>query len=177
MKADIHSLELIHIRLILHVRKSNGPLSADQAAVPTKKRKSRKEQRKIEKLKEQEERLETLKKPSAEVITMKKDRKLTANYTSTMAYGFAVEGRDKRVQELKMLLEYETDASKLHLRRKALMDLLDSAPPCIIEILTSGTSSPLSVPITHTLLLFFSHCCSPSLSLCFLLLLFTSLYS
>lgn len=76
--------------------------------------------------------------PSAEVIAQKKERKVTASHTSVMASGFAVEGRDKRKEELKLLWELEDSSRKKNDRKKTLMDFLQSDPPSNVIIYTSG---------------------------------------
>jgi hypothetical protein len=79
-----------------------------------------------------------LNKPSADIIAQKKERKISASHTSVMAYGFAVEGRDKRKEELKLLWELEDSPTKKKDRKQTLMDFLQSAPPSSVIIYTSG---------------------------------------
>lgn len=87
----------------------------------------------------QQERLHALNQPTSQEVKDKKDRKISSTHNAAMTYGFKVDARDKRIQELKLLMELEMNDERKALRLKTLVDYLDSAPPDCITIYTSGT--------------------------------------
>ena len=108
---------------------------ADQ---PSLKRKSRKDQRKEERETGQQERLLALNQPTSKELKDKKDRKISSTHNATMTFGFMVEAREKRIHELKLLMELESNEERKAIRRQTLIAYLDSAPPDCITIETSG---------------------------------------
>lgn len=92
----------------------------------------------MERVMGQQERLIALNQPSSQDVRDKKDRKISSTHNATMTYGFKVDARDKRIQELKLLMELESNEERKAIRLKALIDYLDSAPPDCITIDTSG---------------------------------------
>jgi hypothetical protein len=80
-----------------------------------------------------------LNQPTSQQVKGKKDRKNSSTNNATMTYDFKVDARDKWIQELKLLMELEMNNERKALRRKTLIDYLDSAPPDCITIDTSGT--------------------------------------
>ena len=87
----------------------------------------------------QQERLLALNQPTSQEVKDKKDRKISSTHNATMTFGFKVDARDKRIQELKLLMELEMNDERKALRRKTLIDYLNSAPPDCLTIDTSGT--------------------------------------
>ena len=104
---------------------SNGPSAVVSEREEPLKKKSRKEQRKIEAAKGQVERLALMKITSAILVQDKKDHKIQKQIGLSIKFTGEVEFRAKKVQELKLLYELATDESIKSIRLKKLTDYLD----------------------------------------------------
>lgn len=76
--------------------------------------------------------------PTPQDILLKKERKIAVNHNNTVQYGIAIDAREKRINELKLLMELEDDAGKKQGRKVALITFLDSDQPNYITVDTSG---------------------------------------
>ena len=121
---------------------SNGPSAVVSEGGEPLKKKSRKEQRRIEAAKGQRERLALMKIPSAIQVQDKKDHKIQKQIGLSIKFTGEVEFRAKKVQELKLLYELATDESIKSIRLKKLTDYLESEAP-VHGILESSGNPPL----------------------------------
>jgi hypothetical protein len=121
---------------------SNGPSATVSVTGEPLRKKSRKEQRKIEAAKGQAERLALMKIPSAIQVLDKKDHKIQKLIGLSIKFTGEVEFRAKKVLELKMLLDLSTDDNVRAIRLKKLTDFLESEAP-IQGVIESSGNSPL----------------------------------
>ena len=111
------------------------------------KKKSRKEQRRIEAAKGQATRLALMKLPSAIQVLDKKDHKIQKQIGLSIKFTGEVEFRAKKVLELKLLLDLATDDGIKAIRLKKLTDFLESEAPIHGVLESSGNSLlPQSFP-------------------------------
>lgn len=101
-------------------------------------KKSRKEQRRIEAAKGQIERLALMKIPTAIQVHDKKDRRIQKQIGLSIKFTGEVEFRAKKVQELKMLYDLAPDENIRSMRLKKLTDYLESEAPVHGELESSG---------------------------------------
>jgi hypothetical protein len=104
------------------------------------KKKSRKEQRRIEAAKGQATRLALMKLPSAIQVLDKKDHKIQKQIGLSIKFTGEVEFRAKKVLELKLLLDLATDDGIKAIRLKKLTDFLESEAPIHGVLESSGNS-------------------------------------
>jgi hypothetical protein len=102
-----------------------------------KKRKGRKEIRSLNRKQEQEERHLQLGMPTSDLIEAKKERKISNGHNAAFTFGFSIDAREKRINELKLLMEIEDSPREKTIIKNNLKALLKSSPPKIIEILSS----------------------------------------
>jgi hypothetical protein len=120
---------------------SNGPSAAVSVTGEPLKKKSRKEQRRIEAAKGQAERLALMKIPTAVQVLDKKDHKIQKLIGLSIKFTGEVEFRAKKVLELKLLLDLATDEGVRSIRLKKLTDFLESEAPIQGVIESSGNPS------------------------------------
>ena len=118
---------------------SNGPSATVSVTGEPLRKKSRKEQRRIEAAKGQAERLALMKIPTAIQVLDKKDHKIQKLIGLSIKFTGEVEFRSKKVLELKMLLDLATDEDVKAIRLKKLTDFLESEAPIQGVIESSGT--------------------------------------
>ena len=118
---------------------SNGPSATVSVTGEPLRKKSRKEQKRIEAAKGQAERLALMKIPTAIQVLDKKDHKIQKLIGLSIKFTGEVEFRSKKVLELKMLLDLATDEDVRAIRLKKLTDFLESAAPVQGVIESSGT--------------------------------------
>ena len=104
------------------------------------KKKSRKEQRRIEAAKGQATRLALMKLPSAIQVLDKKDHKIQKQIGLSIKFTGEVQFRAKKVLELKLLLDLATDDGIKAIRLKKLTDFLESEAPIHGVLESSGYS-------------------------------------
>lgn len=121
---------------------SNGPSTAVSVTGEPLRKKSRKEQRRIEAAKGQAERLALMKIPTAIQVLDKKDHKIQKLIGLSIKFTGEVEFRSKKVLELKMLLDLATDEDVRAIRLKKLTDFLESEAPIQGVIESSGNIPP-----------------------------------
>ena len=103
-------------------RLSNGPSATVSVAGEPLKKKSRKEQRKIEAAKGQAERLALMKLPTALQVMDKKDHKIQKQIGLSVKFTGEVEFRAKKVLELNLLLDLATDVDIRAIRLKIFLN-------------------------------------------------------
>ena len=101
---------------------SNGPSATVSVTREPLRKKSRKEQRRIEAAKGQAERLALMKIPTAIQVLDKKDHKIQKLIGLSIKFTGEVEFRSKKVLELKMLLDLATDQDVRAIHLKKLTD-------------------------------------------------------
>lgn len=106
-------------------RKSNGPgVSTDEHAV--RKGKSRKDQRHDQRVKEDDQRkIASKEKPTND----RKDRKVSRELNAELKFSNYLDARQKRLNELKYLLEIEDDEAEKSTLKKEIKDLIRNPAP------------------------------------------------
>lgn len=120
------------------IRESNGPVKSTPSLNQPVKRKSRKEQRAVQRTKEQEERHTQAKLPSKDEKREKKERKVSSSHTAALNYSFALEARKETIKELMMMRDLEDEPEEKAEAKKNLMDFLKTPKPVLEIINTSG---------------------------------------
>ena len=100
--------------------------------VETKKRKSRREQRQIARVREDEIRHKSSQ--PEEVVQQKKDRRVSRELNATMVHGNALDAREKRISELKWLLDTEDDPSSKKIIIGKIKEIIMVEPPVSIAV-------------------------------------------
>ena len=122
---------------------SNGPSATISVTGEPLKKKSRKEQKKIEAAKGQAERLALMKLTTALQVMDKKDHKIRKQIRLIIKFTGEVEFRVKKVLELKLLLDLATHLDIRAIRIKKLADFLASEAPIHGALESSGNLPPL----------------------------------
>lgn len=102
------------------------------------KRKSRKEQRKIDYIKQQSEGLVQLQKPSEELILRRKEIKLERESHGFQRFNSLVHIRDKTIEKFKLQMELAINPKAKEKARKSFVEFLDEDIPGIVEVIHSG---------------------------------------
>lgn len=110
------------------------------------KRKSRKEQRKIEYVKQQSDKLILLQKPSEEVILRRQEIKLEKVSLGYQRFNSLMHIRDKTIEKFKLQMELAIDPEAKEMARLSFVEFLEEDIPGIHEVVHSGK---LIVPFKH----------------------------
>lgn len=121
------------------VRESNGPANAASDTSVGPKKKSRKEQRLIQRTKEQVQRHIDSKMPTREEKRDKKERKVSSNHTAALNYSFALEGRKETIKELQLERELAENTDEITEAKENLRAFLRTPKPVLEVVETSGT--------------------------------------
>lgn len=131
------------------VRESNGPSKSTSDATVAPIKKSRKEQRKVQRTKDQEVRHALVKIPSKEEKRDKKERKVSSNHTAAMKYSFALEARKETIKELQLLKDLEDDPVEKAVAKENLVTFLKTPKPVLEIVETSGKFETFFIMFIH----------------------------